>query len=143
MAKAGRPKLEINRELFEGLCRILCTKDEICGIFKISEDTLSRWLKRTYGDREFADVHARYAAQGRMSLRRAMFKNAESGNAQIQVFLAKNYLGLRDSVDNYNYDMTQATDEQLDRISAGEDPRAVMTSQPKTEAIEPMTDSVN
>ena len=125
---AGRPKLTINQDLFEGLARILCTIDEICGILNISEATLKRWVKKTYGGQNYEHVHGRFAATGKMSLRRAMFKNAESGNAQIQVWLSKQFLGMREEVHNYNFDVTKASDEQLDRIAAGENPAVVMAT---------------
>ena len=128
MSRTGRPKIEINQDLFEGLCRIHCTEEEICGLLNLSGPTLTSWCKRTYHGKTFFEVHERFKAGGRMSLRRAMFKNAENGNAQIQVWLSKQFLGMREEVHNYNFDVTRATDEQLDRIAAGENPQIVMAS---------------
>ena len=46
----GRPsKLPlINKEHFEGMCKIQCTKDEMCAIFQVDEKTLTKWCEETY-----------------------------------------------------------------------------------------------
>ena len=93
----GRKKIEIDQKQFEGLCRIMCTLEEIAGWFQCSEDTIERWCKRTYGAK-FADTYKKYSANGRISLRRAQFRLAEK-NAAMAIFLGKQYLGQRDSFD--------------------------------------------
>ena len=93
----GRKRIEIDQKQFEGLCRIMCTLEEISGWFGCSEDTIERWCKRTYGQK-FADAYKKYSANGRISLRRAQFRLAEK-NAAMAIFLGKQYLGQRDSFD--------------------------------------------
>lgn len=112
MAKMGRPKKEINQETFERLCGIMCTLGEIAGIFNCSEDTIERWCKETY-DTTFAEAFKRYSATGKSSLRRMQFKLAER-NAAMAIWLGKQYLGQRDSVD---YEDKEALD-RLDDILA-------------------------
>lgn len=97
MAKMGRPPIEINQQQFETLCKIQCTLEEIAQVFSCSIDTIERWAKRTYGQ-TFAETHKKFSAQGKSSLRRHQFRLAEK-NAAMAIFLGKNYLGQRDSVE--------------------------------------------
>lgn len=80
--------------MFEGLCRIQCTLEEIASWFKCSEDTIERWCKRTY-KLTFAEVYKKYAASGKISLRRAQLKLAEK-NATMAIWLGKQYLNQKD-----------------------------------------------
>lgn len=95
--KGGRPPKEFDAELFENLCGIMCTEDEICDIFKTTDKTLSGWCKRQYGI-GFSDAHKRFSARGKLSLRRYQFKLAQK-NASMAIFLGKNYLGQRDAME--------------------------------------------
>lgn len=90
----GRPKIVIDKDIFEKLCEYQCTLREIAGIFKCSEDTIERWSKRTYKE-TFAEVYKKYSANGKMSLRRNQFKLSET-NATMAIWLGKQYLGQRD-----------------------------------------------
>ena len=92
----ARPRKEINRDVFESLCYMQATLEEIASFFKCSEDTIERWCKRTYGS-GFADIYGKYAAGGKISLRRSQFKLAEK-SAAMAIFLGKQYLGQRDDV---------------------------------------------
>ena len=96
----GRPsKLPlINQEHFEGMCRIQCTKDEICGILDIDEGTLTKWCKETY-NLGFSDIYKKKSSTGKMSLRRQQFKSAENGNVTMQIWLGKQYLGQTDKIE--------------------------------------------
>ena len=92
--KMGRPKKEIDQTLFEKLCGIMCTEEEIAGIMDCSIDTIERWCKDTYGA-TFADIYKKYSAAGKSSLRRIQFKLAER-SAAMAIFLGKQYLGQTD-----------------------------------------------
>ena len=92
--KMGRPRKEIGKEQFEKLCGMMCTENEICGFFGVSQDTINRWCKATYGE-TFADTYKTYSQDGRISLRRMQWKIAER-NAAMAIFLGKQYLGQRD-----------------------------------------------
>jgi hypothetical protein len=48
----------------------------------------------------FADIMAKGRQEMKTALRNAMFKNALSGNAALQIFLAKNLLGMSDNPSN-------------------------------------------
>lgn len=88
----------INQDTFESLCSIQCTELEICEILKISPDTLVRWCKNTYGE-NFAETYKKKSAEGKASLRRAMFKNAMNGNATMQIWLSRQHLGMKDNIE--------------------------------------------
>lgn len=72
----GRPKGEIDYDQFEALCAMQCTQDELCGWFSIDEDTLNKRLVEKYGG-VFSEIYPRFAAEGRMSLRRQVWLDAD------------------------------------------------------------------
>jgi hypothetical protein len=91
---AGRPRAQIDQEAFEKLCRLQCTKEEICGWFGITDKTLDAWCKRTY-KKNFSAVFDEKREGGKISLRRAQFKLAEK-SAAMAIWLGKQYLGQTD-----------------------------------------------
>lgn len=93
----GRPFKEIDKKLFENLCGIQCTLEEIAGCLDVSEDTVERWCIRTY-DKPFNEVYKEKRNKGFASLRRMQFKLAER-NAAMAIFLGKNYLNQTDRVE--------------------------------------------
>lgn len=110
----ARPKKEIDKEQFEKLCGIQCTKEEIADWFDCSEDTIERWCKRTY-KASFAVVFEKKRRVGRISLRRNQWQLSKK-NAAMAIFLGKNYLGQSDNVDDGS--QKQAL-EKLDAILEG------------------------
>lgn len=90
----GRPKAEIDKTEFEKLCGLQCTLVEIAGFFNVSEDTIERWCKETYGA-TFADTFKSKSHGGKISLRRTQYKLAEK-SAAMAIWLGKQYLGQRD-----------------------------------------------
>lgn len=92
----------INQKNFEGMCYVQCTKEEICAILDIGEETLSRWCRDTYG-MNFENTYKKYSQGGKMSLRRNMFRQSEH-NPTMAIWLSKQHLGMRDSFpDEVNY----------------------------------------
>lgn len=75
------------KDVYE-LAAIGCNDREIARWFDINEDTLRN---------NFSDVIAKGREDLKHSLRRAMIKNALNGNAALQIFLAKNLLGMSDT----------------------------------------------
>lgn len=67
------------------------TDREIATWFSMKEDTLRY---------NFADIIAKGRQEMKTALRNAMFKNALNGNAALQIFLAKNLLGMSDNPSN-------------------------------------------
>lgn len=99
----ARPKKEIDQEQFEKLCAIQCTETEIANWFKCSVDTIERWCKETYQDENgnpmsFAETFKVYSVDGKISLRRFQFRQAEKSYA-MAIWLGKQWLGQRDNMD--------------------------------------------
>lgn len=88
----------IDQKQFESLCAIQCTREEITSVLNISRDTLLRWCKEVYNT-DFATIYEEKRQLGKASLRRMQWKNAEKGNTTMQIWLGKNLLGQKDSVD--------------------------------------------
>jgi hypothetical protein len=87
----GRKKLSISKELVEQLARIHCTLEEIGSIVKCSPDTLRR---------RFSKIIKNAEREGKMSLKRAMWKKAlTEENTTMQIWLSKNILGYTDKVE--------------------------------------------
>lgn len=97
MAEMGRPKTHIDWDQFEKLCSLHCTKQEIAGWFKVSEDTIERRVKEEYGE-TYTAVYLQKRSNGRVSLRRKMMEVAMGGNTAMLIFLSKNLLGFGDRV---------------------------------------------
>ena len=95
---AGRKKKQIDKEQFEELLSLQCTKEDISGFFHGSHDTIERWCKRTYG-KNFLSVAEDYRSIGRVSLRRSQFAMAERGNVPMLIHLGKQYLGQTDKTE--------------------------------------------
>lgn len=108
----ARPHKEINQKEFEKLCGLQCTHEEICAWFDVTFKTLDGWCKRTYGD-GFSKVFAEKRGLGKISLRRSQFRLAEK-SAAMAIFLGKNYLGQRDSVEYEDRESLARLDAILD-----------------------------
>lgn len=102
MARTGRPKKEINKKIFEGLCQIQVTEKEMCHVFECCEDTLNAWCKENYKDEDgnpmtFSDVFKRESDKGLISLRRAQWTaGVVNGNVTMLIWLGKQMLGQSD-----------------------------------------------
>ena len=119
----GRKPIDIKQEQFEELCKILCTLDEIAGVFRCSPDTIRNWCIRTYTDangkpQNFSTVYKKFSAEGKMSLRRAQFKLAET-NASMAIFLGKQYLGQKDDRHDYNEELLKLKKREQKRKEEG------------------------
>ena len=117
MARTGRPKIEIDQEQFEKLCKMQCTLVEIAGWFSCSEDTIERWAKRTYG-KNFAEVFARLREGGKASLRATQFKLAQK-SPSMAIFLGKNWLGQTDRIEQTTLNISDETREEVAALLAG------------------------
>lgn len=96
--KGGRPKVELDHNIFEELCHIQCTRDEICSVLNVTHDTLDTWCKRTYGE-GFSPCYKKYSEGGKKSLRRMQWALAEK-NPAMAIWLGKQYLNQTDKIDN-------------------------------------------
>jgi len=84
----GRNKVVVPPSEVEDLAALGCTDRDIANWFGIKEDTLRY---------SFADYLLKGREAVKINLRRAMLKNAcVNNNAAVQIFLAKNMLGMSD-----------------------------------------------
>ena len=97
----GRPKKELDEDVIAKLSQIGCTQEEIGAVVGIS----ARTLQRRYA--EIIEVNKNI---GKSSLRKKMWQTALRGNPNMQIFLSKNVLGMKDRVE------TQTTVEPLPLI---------------------------
>jgi len=85
----GRPKKVIDYEAAEKLAYLHCTQEEMASFLGVSTDTLRR-------DPVFCDIYKKGMDNGRTSLRRLQWKQAEEGNTTMLIWLGKQILGQRD-----------------------------------------------
>lgn len=104
----------ISKVLFENLCSIQCTKEEICSVLDVSEKTLNSWCNDKYG-KNFSLVFNEKRLLGKSSLRRMQWKLAEKNNA-MAIWLGKQYLGQRDKVE-YTDDGMKSINENINNIA--------------------------
>lgn len=116
--RMGRPPIEIDKKQFEKLCGLQCTLVEIASYFNCSEDTIERWCKKTYSA-TFAETFKKKSGNGKISLRRAQFRLAET-NASMAIWLGKQYLGQRDLLkgDQNDENLAQHDDGFIDALKA-------------------------
>lgn len=91
----ARPKIVWDDKQYaslEYMALIHCTQKEMAGVMHVDEDTLNRLIKVRYKC-SFSEFYEKYSANGNMSLRRAQFKSAENGNATMQIWLGRQWLG--------------------------------------------------
>lgn len=84
----GKNKRIVTPDDVYKLAALGCTDREIATWFSTKEDTLRY---------NFADILAKGREDLKQALRQAMLKNALGGNAVMQIWLSKNYLGMRDT----------------------------------------------
>ena len=95
LKKGGRPRKEIDFNLFQRLCKVQCTQSEICSILNIDDKTLTKRLREHY-KMSFSEAYKKYSENGKTSLRRILFSHAKK-NPATAIFLSKNLLGYRDA----------------------------------------------
>lgn len=84
----GLRKKVVTPEDVYKLAAMGCNNNEIARWFDIDENTM------TYN---FRDILAKGREDIKMALRQAMIKNALGGNAVMQIWLSKNWLGMSDN----------------------------------------------
>ena len=88
----GRKKKEVDLEKVENMASFACTQEEIaveCGF----ERTLFHTRK------DVREAYTNGFNKAKTRLRVAMFKAATAGNTSMQVWLSKQYLGMKESFD--------------------------------------------
>ena len=116
----ARPRKQIDQKLFESLCALQCTLEEICGVVGVCTDTLEKWCIRTY-NKGFSEVFREKRGAGRVSLRRNQWRLSEK-NAAMAIWLGKQYLGQRDTLEvglERGNEKTDALSESLKELAEG------------------------
>lgn len=108
--KMGRPKIEIDWEQAEKLAQIQCTGEEIAHVLGFSYDTLVRRISETY-EKTFAEWYKSNSDKGKMSLRRWQMESARKGNAAMQIWLGKQYLGQKDKQEVFDNRTKKSLDD--------------------------------
>lgn len=80
-------KNKVDKELVYKLACIQCTPDEIAEVVGMKVSALKR---------KFKYILDKGKEEGKKSLRRAMWEKAISGDTRIQIFLSKQYLGMKE-----------------------------------------------
>src|SRR5438132_1409207 len=88
----ARPKAKIDLVEIEKLYGMQCTDAEVAAFCGVS----TRTIERRRQVKQFRELTDRAKAKGRVSVRRALFRQAAAGNIAAVIFLAKNLLGYRD-----------------------------------------------
>lgn len=84
----GRDKVIVPPEQIQELAALGCRDNEIANFFRITESSLRY---------NFSDYLIKGREELKITLRRAMLNNAcKNNNAAVQIFLAKNILGMSD-----------------------------------------------
>jgi hypothetical protein len=120
-----RPKVNIDLTELEKLCGMQCTDEEIAAFFGVSTKTIERRRKVS----RFREIMDQAKAKGRISVRRSLFRQANSGNVAASIFLSKNLLGYKDIVSNEHSgpdgnpiqleskpDYSQLTDDEMQQL---------------------------
>ena len=89
---AGRPKILIDVKSIARLAQMGCTQEEIGSVVGISARTLQR---------NYADIIWANREKGKASLRKKLWDKAlTKDNTNMQIWLSKNYLGMKDRMVN-------------------------------------------
>jgi hypothetical protein len=91
---AGRKAAQIDLRELEKLSSLQCSDEEIAAWFGVSVRTIQTRRKQSL----FAEAMRRGQARGRISVRRAQWRLLEAGNGPIAVWLGKNLLGQKDTM---------------------------------------------
>lgn len=94
MANNRTPLSEDKWQLFEDLCGIMCTIQEICSILRIPEKVLDRHIQEKFTC-SLIDLHKTLSDTGKISLRRHQMQISKT-NASMAIWLGKVYLDQRD-----------------------------------------------
>lgn len=130
----GRPEKPIDWNMFEQLCALQCTQDEMGGFLHVGGDTLSKRVQANYGE-DYSTIYKRFSESGKCSLRRNQFVLSKK-NASMAIWLGKQWLGQKDmsreEVKDIIEDLKHAIRESEER------PRPAETSRPSLENKQPI-----
>lgn len=116
MAKGNpnAPKLEKNA--FESLLRLQCTRDEVMLFFGLkSKTSLIDWVKANYEGCTFEELQQQYGFQGRIGLKRQAYQRATKSDS-VLIFLLKSELHMSEDAPATSDDNGKYTSELMKSI---------------------------
>lgn len=113
---AGRPKKDVDWELFEQLCSIQCTQSEMSSFLKVNIETLREKAREHYNEQDFSLIYKRFSETGKCSLRRYQFIQAKT-KPNMAIWLGKQWLGQRDHTEDVKELVVDELREGIRRLS--------------------------
>jgi ParB-like chromosome segregation protein Spo0J len=116
----GRPPIEWSEEkiaLFHNLMGIpFVTEEAICDILKVSDSSLTRWLKKTYRV-TFEELKKQKHSGMKLKLAGKQYELAMKGNPAMLVWLGKQWLHQSDKIEQkQDISISTMSDEELEKI---------------------------
>lgn len=111
--KGGRPKKEVDYDLLNASCEIMCTGEECAALQGMDYDTLNNRLKEDKGV-GFSEYYRQRSVSGKMSLRRKQYETAMEGDKTMLVWLGKNWLGQTDKIETEHKELPPLTINVVD-----------------------------
>lgn len=108
----ARPRIEIDQEQVEALCRMNPTLKDAAAFFKVSEDTIEGRCKE-FGYDGFSDARQKNMVHTRLSLVRNALKMADKGNPALMIFCLKNLCGWTDKAEISQTNTSLSLEEYL------------------------------
>lgn len=119
MARPPRIWTDEQRDLFEKLCGIFCTRKECANMLGMDVRTLDKNIQRSYPDTPtWEEAFELFSAKGKASLRRRQFELAMDGNVAMLIFLGKNFLKQSDNPAKTQEDEPSARQGKLQDFSS-------------------------
>lgn len=117
----GRPPADIDKKTFEKLLAISPTLFECCSVFQCDEDTINRFCRKNYGG-TFSDIHGHLAANGKISLRRKIWRLALEKEQEYAIkMLAKKHLDMDKDTPVVSINAEDLKNVNVTWVSAGEE----------------------
>lgn len=91
-------KRNFDYEKLESLLKLNLSCSDTAWLMGCEENYLTEMVKKKY-DTTFQDLRQKMMGHTRSALFQSMLRSALKGNATLQMFLAKNLLGMKDKVD--------------------------------------------
>lgn len=122
----GRRRKRLTTKEWESvdyMCMIHCTGEEIAGVMHMDYDTLNKNCKEKFKI-PISEYIKQKASGGKMSLRRAQWKAAESGSVTMQIWLGKQWLDQKDKIeqtgDEASAEILRDIEEEIKRAKENE-----------------------
>ncbi len=117
--KVGRPRIDFDLSMVEGLGRIGATASEMAHLLPASQSTIEHRMANR--DSDFSKAYNKGRAMLNASLRRKQIELAMAGHPTMLIWLGKQLLGQRDRADlrHETVDLGSLSREQLEALTNG------------------------